>query len=55
MQQEYLKDLFLIWKLIQSKNPDFTGGILYERVKLFSIKRKIVDLQKDFYIQKMEN
>ena len=45
---------FLYEQLIQSKTPDFTRGRLYERVKLFSIQRKIGGFQKDFYIQKIE-
>ena len=46
---------FLFEELSQAKNPDFTRGRLYERVKMFSIQRKIGDFQKDFYIQKIEN
>ena len=44
---------FLCEKLIQSNTPAFTCGRLYEKVKLFSIQRKIGDFQKDFYIQKI--
>ena len=47
------KTCLLCETLIQDKTPDFTRGILYERVKLFSIQRKIGDFQKDFYIQKI--
>ena len=49
------KTCFLCEELIQSKTPGFTRRRLYERVKLFSIQRKIGDFQKDFYIQKIEN
>ena len=45
------KTCFLCEKLIQAKTPDFTRRRLYERVKLFSIQRKIGDFHKDFYIQ----
>ena len=48
------KTCFLCEKLIQTKTPNFTRGRLYERVKLFSIQRKIGDLHKDFYIKKIE-
>ena len=41
-------------KLIQAKTPGLTRGTLYERVKLFSIQRKIGDFNKDFYIQQIE-
>ena len=41
-------------QLIQAKTPNFTRGRLYERVKLFSIQRKIGDFHKDFYIQQNE-
>ena len=45
---------FFCEELIKIKTPDFTRGKLYERVKLFSIQRKIGDFHKDFYIQKFE-
>ena len=45
---------FLCEKLTQAKTPSFTRRRLYERVKLFSIQRKIGDFYKDFYIQKIE-
>ena len=45
---------FLCEQLIQAKNIDFTRERLYERVKLFSIQRKIGDFHKDFYIQKLK-
>ena len=54
MQKENLKILLLCAKLIQTKTPDFTRGRLSERVKLFSIQRKIGDYHKDFYIQQIE-
>ena len=48
------KNYFLCEQLIQTKTPDFTRKILYERVKLFSIQRKIGDFHKDFYIKQIE-
>ena len=45
---------FLYEQLIQAKTPDFTRGRMYERVKMFSIQRKIGDFHKDFYIQQIE-
>ena len=45
---KYKNTCFLCEELIQANNPDFTRGILYERVKLFSIQRKIGDFHKDF-------
>ena len=51
----YKNTCFLCEHLIQSKTPDFKRGILYERVKLFSVQHKIGDSQKDFYIQQIEN
>ena len=49
-----LKKCFSREKLIQDKTPDLTRRRLYERVKLFSIQRKIGDFQKYFYIQQIE-
>ena len=46
---------FLCEQLIQATTPNFTRGRLYDRVKLFSIQRKIGDFLKDFYIQKLKN
>ena len=48
------KACFLCEQLIQYKTTDFTRRRLYERVKLFSVQRKIGDFHKDFYIQKIE-
>ena len=45
---------FLCEELIKTKTPDFTRGKLHERVKLFSMQRKIGDLHKDFYIKQIE-
>ena len=39
----YKNTCFLCEQLIQAKTPDFTRGRLYERVKLFSVQRKIGD------------
>ena len=50
----YKNNCFLCEKIIQSKTPDFTLGILYERVKLFPIQRKIGNFHKYFYIQQIE-
>ena len=38
-------------KIIQARTPDSTRKRLYERVKPFSVQRKIGDFHKDFYIQ----
>ena len=46
---------FLCEQLTQAKTTDFTRGRLYERVKLFSVQRKIGGFHKDFYIQKFKN
>ena len=46
---------FLCQQLTQAKNPDLTRRRLYDRVKLFPIKRKIGDFHEDFYIQQIEN
>ena len=41
-------------QLFQAINTNYTRKRLYERVKLFSVQRKIGDFYKDFYIQKIE-
>ena len=48
------KTCFLCEELIKTKTPDFTRRKLHERVKLFSMQRKIGDFQKYFYIQQIE-
>ena len=48
------KTCFLCEQLIQANTPGFTRGRLYERVKLFSVQRKIGDFHKDFYIKQIE-
>ena len=40
---------------IKIKTPDFTRGKLHERVKLFSMQRKIGDFHSEFYIKQIEN
>ena len=40
--------------LIKIKTPDFTRGKLHERVKLFSMQRKIGDFKNEFYIKQIE-
>ena len=45
---------FLCEELIKTKTPDFTRGKLHERVKLFSMQRKIGGFHKDFYIKQIE-
>ena len=47
----YIKICFLCEKIIQAKTPYFTRVILCDRVKLFSVQRKIGDFHKDLYIQ----
>ena len=45
---------FLCGQLVQTKTPYFTRRIMYERLKLFSIQRKIGGFHKDFYIKQIE-
>ena len=45
---------FLCEELIKIKTPDFTRGKLHERVKLFSIQRKIGDFHNEFFNKKIE-
>ena len=45
---------FLCKELIKTKTPDFTRGKLHERLKLFSMQRRIGDFHKDFYIKQIE-
>ena len=45
---------FLCEELLKTKTPDFTRGKLHERVKLFSMQRKIGDFHLDFYIKQIE-
>ena len=45
---------FLCEELIKIKTPYFTRGKLHERVKLFSMQRKIGDFHKYFYIKQIE-
>ena len=45
---------FLCEELIQIKTPDFTRGKLHERVKLFSMQRKIGDFHNEFYIKQIK-
>ena len=50
----YKNNCFFCEQLIQAKTPDFTRGRLYDRVKLFSIQRKIGEFHKDSYVQQIE-
>ena len=43
-----------MWIINKTRTPDFTRRKLHERVKLFSMQRKIGDFQKDFYIKQIE-
>ena len=43
-----------MWTINPTRNPDFTRGRLYERVKLFPIQRKIGNFHKDFYIKQIK-
>ena len=47
-------NFFLCEELIKIKTPDFTRGKLHERVKFFSMQRKIGDLHNEFYIKQIE-
>ena len=49
------KNCFLCEELIKTKTPDFTRVKLHERVKLFSMQRKIGDFHKDFILNKSKN
>ena len=44
---KYIETFFLCVQLIQANTPDFTRVTLYERVKLFSVQRKIGDFYND--------
>ena len=48
------KTCLLCEDFIKIKTPDFTRGKLHERVKLFSMQRKIGDFHKDFYNKQIE-
>ena len=50
----YKKTCFLCEQLIQGNTPYFARRILYDRVKLPSIQRKICDFHKGFYIHIIE-
>ena len=41
-------------ELIKIKTPDFSREKLHERVKLFSMQRKIGDFHNDFFIKQIE-
>ena len=49
-----IRTCFLCEELNKTKTPDFTCGNLHERVKLFSMQRKIGGFHKDFYIKQIE-
>ena len=40
---------------IKIKTPDFMRGKLHERVKLFSMQRKIGDFHSEFLLNKLKN
>ena len=46
---------FLCEELIKIKTPDFSREKLHERVKRFSMQRKIGDFHNEFYIKQIEN
>ena len=48
------KTCFLCEQITQTNNPYFTRGRLYDRVKLFSIQRKIGYFHNEFYIKQFE-
>ena len=48
------RNCFLCEELIKIKTPDFTRGKLHERVKRFSMQRKIGDSHNEFYIKQIE-
>ena len=45
---------FLCEELIKIKTPDLTRGKIHERVKLFTMQRKIGDIKNEFYIKQIE-
>ena len=47
------RNCFLCEELIKTKTPDFTREKLHERVKLFSMQRKIGDFHNEFYIKQI--
>ena len=47
------RDCFLCKELIKIKTPDFTRGKIHERLKLFSMQRKIGDFHNEFYIKQI--
>ena len=44
---------FLCEELTKINTPDFTRGKIHERVKLFSMQRKIGDFHNEFYIKQI--
>ena len=51
---KYKSTFFSYEELIKTKTPDFTRRKLHDRVKLFSMQRKIGDFHKDFCIKQIE-
>ena len=51
---KFKKTCLLCEDFIKIKTPDFTCGKLYERVKLFSMQRKIGGFHSEFYIKQIE-
>ena len=47
------RSCFLCEELIKTKTPDFTRGKLHERLKMFSMQRKVGGFHKDFYIKQI--
>ena len=50
---KFKRTCFLCEELIKIKTPDFTRGKLHERVKRFSMQRKIGDFYNDIYIKQI--
>ena len=51
---KYKRTCLLCEELIKIKTPDFTRGKIHDRVKLFSMQRKIGDYHSEFYIKQIE-
>ena len=51
---KFKRTCFLCEELIKIKTPDFTGGKIHERLKLFPMQRKIGDFHNEFCIKQIE-
>ena len=51
---KYKRTCLLCEDCIKIKTPDFKRGKLHDRVKLFSMQRKLGDFHSEFYIKQIE-